>query len=173
MAPYLFQRLNLHENKKLHTSSAQALVLANYHRKSSSLIYTKPQNARYCELAHASKKIVFALQINLLTCSRVQTKSSSDMNAVSQIQPESTGNIAERRLRMPAIPEDFFSLITHEQRIALNQKQQFGWFVKFVRRPLFQPIEVVLSNPDGSEFLLLDTEGLTRPFFNVRTDDLR
>lgn len=95
------------------------------------------------------------------------------MNAVSQLQCEGTENVAERRLRMPAIPEDFFSLITHEQRIALNQKQQFGWFVKFVRRPLFQPIEVVLSNPDGSEFLLLDTEGLARPFFNVRTDDLR
>ena len=104
---------------------------------------------------------------------KVETKSSSDMNAVSQSQREGTGNVAERRLRMPAIPEDFFSLITHEQRIALNQKQQFGWFVKFVRRPLFQPIEVVLSNPDGSEFLLLDTEGLARPFFNVRTDDLR
>ena len=104
---------------------------------------------------------------------RVETKSSSDINAVSQLQREGTGNVAERRLRMPAIPEDFFSLITHEQRIALNQKQQFGWFVKFVRRPLCQPIEVVLSNPDGSEFLLLDTEGLARPFFNVRTDDLR
>jgi hypothetical protein len=55
----------------------------------------------------------------------------------------------------------------------MNQKQQFGWFVKFVRRPLFQPMEVVLSNPDGSEFLLLETDGITRPFFNVRTDDLR
>jgi len=55
----------------------------------------------------------------------------------------------------------------------LNQKQQFGWFVKFVRRPLFQPFEVVLSNPDGSEFLMLENDGVTRPFFNVRTDDLR
>ncbi|MEC7958994.1 MAG: hypothetical protein VX173_00505, partial [Pseudomonadota bacterium] len=70
-------------------------------------------------------------------------------------------------------PDDFFSLITNEQKIALNQKQQFGWFVKFVRRPLFQPIEVVLSNPDGSEFLVLENNGVTRLFFNVRTDDLR
>ena len=51
-------------------------------------------------------------------------------------------------MRMPPIPNDFLSLITNEQKIALNQKQQFGWFVKFVRRPLFQPIELVLSNPD-------------------------
>jgi hypothetical protein len=95
------------------------------------------------------------------------------MNAFSQLQNVDTASVAERRLRMPPIPDEFVSLITHEQRIALNQKQQFGWFVKFVRRPLFQPIEVVLSNPDGSEFLLLDTDGVTRPFFNVRTDDLR
>ena len=76
-------------------------------------------------------------------------------------------------MRMPPIPDDFFSLITNEQKIALNQKQQFGWFVKFVRRPLFQPIEVVLSNPDGSEFLMLEKDDVTRPLFNVRTDDLR
>ena len=74
---------------------------------------------------------------------------------------------------MPPTPGDFFSLITDEQKIALKQKQQFSWFVKFVRRPLFQPIEVVLSNPDGSEFLLLENDAVTRPFFNVRNNDLR
>ena len=95
------------------------------------------------------------------------------MNAVSKLHNVDTASVAERRLRMPPIPDEFVSLITHEQRIALNQKQQFGWFVKFDRRPLFQPIKVVLSNPDGSEFLVLDTDGVTRPFFNVRTDDLR
>ena len=95
------------------------------------------------------------------------------MNAFEHIKTQETQSVAERRSRMPPIPDDFHSLITHKQRIALNQKQQFGWFVKFVRRPLFQPIEVVLSNPDGSEFLMLENEGTTRPFFNVRTDDLR
>jgi hypothetical protein len=95
------------------------------------------------------------------------------MSAVEPIKSEDLQSVAERRMRMPPIPDDFFGLITNEQRIALNQKQQFGWFVKFVRRPLFQPIEVVLSNPDESEFLMLENDGLTRPFFNVRTDDLR
>lgn len=98
---------------------------------------------------------------------------SQKMTAAEHMQAGSSSSVVERRMRMPPIPDDFFSLITHEQRIALNQKQQFGWFVKFVRRPLFQPIEVVLSNPEGSEFLLLETDGVTRPFFNVRTDDLR
>ena len=95
------------------------------------------------------------------------------MSAVESINNARVPSVAERRMRMPPIPDDFFSLITNEQRIALNQKQQFGWFVKFVRRPLFQPLEVVLSNPDGSEFLYLDADGTTRNYFNVRTDDLR
>jgi hypothetical protein len=95
------------------------------------------------------------------------------MSAVESINNAQIQSVAERRMRMPPIPDDFFGLITNEQRIALNQKQQFGWFVKFVRRPLFQPLEVVLSNPDGSEFLMLENDGVTRPFFNVRTDDLR
>ena len=95
------------------------------------------------------------------------------MSAVESINNAQIQSVARRRMRMPPIPNDFFGLITNEQRIALNQKQQFGWFVKFVRRPLFQPLEVVLSNPDGSEFLMLENDGVTRPFFNVRTDDLR
>mgnify|MGYP003333283515 FL=1 len=95
------------------------------------------------------------------------------MSAVESINNLQSQSVAERRMRMPPIPDDLFGLITSEQKIALNQKQQFGWFVKFVRRPLFQPIEVVLSNPDGSEFLILENDGITRPFFNVRTDDLR
>lgn len=95
------------------------------------------------------------------------------MNAVEDMTRQTTGGIAERRMRAAPIPDELLNLLTQEQRIALNQKQQFGWFIKFVRRPLFQPIEVVLSNPDGSEFLVLDTDGMTRPFFNVRDDDLR
>ena len=62
------------------------------------------------------------------------------MSAVESINNARVQSVAERRMRMPPIPDDFFSLITNEQRIALNQKQQFGWFVKFVRRPLFQPL---------------------------------
>ena len=95
------------------------------------------------------------------------------MSAVEPINNAQSHSLAERRTRMPPIPADFSSVITNEQKIALNQKQQFGWFVKVVRRPLFQPIEVVLSNPDGSEFLMLENDGVTRPFFNDRTDDLR
>ena len=95
------------------------------------------------------------------------------MSAEEPINNVQSQSEAERRMRMPPIPDDFLSLITNPQKITLNQKQQFGWFVQFVRRPLFQPIEVVLSNPDGNEFLLMEHDGVTRPFLDVRTDDLR
>ena len=94
------------------------------------------------------------------------------MNAAQSINSSQSNSVAERRMRMAPIPDDFASLMSYEQKISLHQKQQFGWFVKFVRKPLFQPKEVILSNPDGSELLMLETDGTTRPFFNVRTEDL-
>jgi len=44
------------------------------------------------------------------------------MSAVESINNARVPSVAERRMRMPPIPDDFFSLITNEQRIALNQK---------------------------------------------------
>lgn len=96
-----------------------------------------------------------------------------DDKSMNTAETQMPGNAPERRYAMPPIPENLTGMLTNEQKIALNQKQQFGWFVKFVRRPLFQPVEVVLSNPDGSEFIYLDADGTTRDYFNVRTDDLR
>lgn len=78
---------------------------------------------------------------------------------------------AERRGRDESLPANVHRLLNDDQRIALNFKQQFGWFVAFVRRPLFQPVEVVLSNPDGSDFMTLEEDGALRPFYNVRTLD--
>lgn len=96
-----------------------------------------------------------------------------DDKPMNTAETQTPGNVPERRYSMPPIPENLAGMLTNEQKIALNQKQQFGWFIKFVRRPLFQPVEVVLSNPDGTEFIFLDADGTTCAFFNVRTDDLR
>lgn len=83
----------------------------------------------------------------------------------------SSAAVAERRGRDESLPTNLHRLLNDEQRIALNLKEQFGWFVAFVRRPLFQPVEVVLSNPDGSDFMTLEEDGALRPFYNVRTRD--
>ena len=81
------------------------------------------------------------------------------MSAVEHINNAQSQGVAEHRMRMPPSPENFFSPITYKQKIALKQKQQFAWFVKFVRRSLLQPIEMVLSNPDNSDFLMLKNDG--------------
>ena len=94
------------------------------------------------------------------------------MSVVEPINNAQSQGVAKCPLRMPLIPDDFYSLITNEQKLALNRKQQFASFVKFVRHPLVQPIEVVLSNPDGSDFLMSKNDDVTRPFFNARTDEL-
>ena len=48
------------------------------------------------------------------------------MSAVEPIGNVQSQSVAERRMRMPPIPDDFFGLITNEQKIALNQKQQLA-----------------------------------------------
>jgi hypothetical protein len=83
----------------------------------------------------------------------------------------SNAAVAERRGRDESLPANLHRILNDDQRIALNLKEQFGWFVAFVRRPLFQPVEVVLSNPDGSDFMTLEEDGALRPFYNVRTRD--
>ena len=69
------------------------------------------------------------------------------------------------------IPDDFFSLITHEQRIALNQKQQFIGLSVCSQAALSTDRGSALESR-GQRVLLLETDGIARPA-NVRTDDLR
>ena len=86
------------------------------------------------------------------------------MSVVEPINNAQSQDVAKCRMRMPLIPDDFYSLITNEQKLALNRKQQFASFVKFVRRPLVQPIEAVLSKLDGSRLLMQKNDGVTRPY---------
>lgn len=79
---------------------------------------------------------------------------------------------SERRGRESARPGDLNKLLTFEQNVTLTSKEQFGWTIAFVRRPLFQQIEVVIANPDKTEYLALQDDGSTLPFYNIRTDDL-
>ena len=78
---------------------------------------------------------------------------------------------SERRGRDSAHPERLDKMLTFDQSVTLNTKSQFGWHVAFVRRPLFQPVEVVITNPAQAQYMIIDEDGSTRPFFNVRTDD--
>jgi hypothetical protein len=82
-------------------------------------------------------------------------------------------HVSERRGRENARPGDLNRLLSFEQNVTLTSKEQFGWTIAFVRRPLFQQIEVVITNPDKTDYLAIQDDGSTRPFYNIRTDDLR
>jgi hypothetical protein len=55
--------------------------------------------------------------------------------------------------------------------VTLTAKEQFGWSVAFVRRPLFMQPEVVIISPDKTEYVLIAEDGTEKIFFNVRSTD--
>lgn len=68
----------------------------------------------------------------------------------------------------------------HELRTDLNPTQQetlvdlerFGWVLKFVRRPLFQPSIPVVFDGDRKTFAVLEADGTLNehPSFDIRCD---
>ena len=78
-----------------------------------------------------------------------------------------------RRGRQPAVPEQLEKLLSFEQSVTLTAKSRFGWTLAFVRRPLFQDVEVVIQNPERTEFMSIEADGSTKPFYNVRGGDFR
>ena len=91
------------------------------------------------------------------------------MNAAAQLSAQPV--MSERRGRQAAVHDQLQKTLSFEQSVTLTAKSQFGWTLAFVRRPLFQDIEVVITNPDRTEYLMIEEDGSTRAFFNVRTED--
>lgn len=65
----------------------------------------------------------------------------------------------ERRVT-PAKPG---SVLKHElnddQLITLNELEKFGWELKFVRRPPFQPVVPVVFDGDRRQFAVIEPDG--------------
>lgn len=57
------------------------------------------------------------------------------------------------------VPEDLTSILNEEQLIAYHGLERFGWYIKFVRRPLFQRPVCVMSNPEGTILAVLEKDG--------------
>ncbi len=66
---------------------------------------------------------------------------------------------SNKRGTMPPIPADVKKILTLEQSLALRQLESFGWCIKFVRRPLFQQVIIVITSSDGKEYGVLETDG--------------
>jgi len=80
----------------------------------------------------------------------------------------------EKRDKQPPIPDKYEKLLTDEQLIHLRILEQFGWYIYFIRRPLFQEVTVVLENyeNDADQYRWLRPDGTTsRPFFDIREED--
>ena len=49
--------------------------------------------------------------------------------------------------------------LTDAQRAAINQLEGFGWYLTFVRRPLFQSVVPVLHDEDSGRYAILEPDG--------------
>ncbi|MFL6592833.1 MAG: hypothetical protein ACJ8GK_09030 [Luteimonas sp.] len=61
-------------------------------------------------------------------------------------------------------------LLNDHQRSTLVELEHFGWALKFVRRPLFQPPIPVVVDADRKRFAVLQTDGSLndQPGFDIR-----
>jgi hypothetical protein len=57
------------------------------------------------------------------------------------------------------VPENCKELMTVDQLVALAKLEAFGWTLKYVRRPKFAPVEVILASADGASYAMLREDG--------------
>jgi len=66
----------------------------------------------------------------------------------------------ERRTGKKAVPHDHLpDFLNEQQLIAYHGMERFGWYIKFIRRPLFQRPVCILSNPEGTVLAILEDDG--------------
>ncbi len=61
-----------------------------------------------------------------------------------------------KRRGEPALPSDPDGMLSEEQQEALRKLEGFGWSLHIIRRPKFEPVEVLLRHSDGKWMQLLD-----------------
>ena len=49
--------------------------------------------------------------------------------------------------------------LTDAQKVSLHQLEGFGWYLSFVRRPLFQPVVPILHDADSGRYAILEADG--------------
>lgn len=68
-------------------------------------------------------------------------------------------NWMEKRKGESPVPDNLEDYLNAEQIKALRQIENFGWELKFVRRPLFQEPIAVIINTDGDRVGTLEADG--------------
>ena len=67
--------------------------------------------------------------------------------------------VSNRRRGEPAIPDNYKEFLTLEQIDALRKLESFGWSLKFVRRPKFEPVEIIVCHGERDYHAILAEDG--------------
>jgi hypothetical protein len=76
----------------------------------------------------------------------------------------------ERRKEPQRSTSEMRKDLNEAQRTTLNDLERFGWQLKFVRRPLFEPSIPVVFDGDRKTFAVLEADGTLneQPGFEIR-----
>lgn len=76
----------------------------------------------------------------------------------------------ERRRAMPPPSRVLERLLNTAQVETLRSLEQFGWELKFVRKPLFQPAVPVVFDGDRKNYAVIEEDGRLNenPAFKIR-----
>ncbi len=66
---------------------------------------------------------------------------------------------SENRIGKPPVPSDVHLIMNPEQLIIYRGMQSFGWFLAFVRRPLFQRPVFVMKHPECDDVAVIEETG--------------
>jgi hypothetical protein len=67
--------------------------------------------------------------------------------------------IKESRNREVPVPENLADYLNADQLRALRRVEEFGWELKFIRRPLFEKAVPVVVSHDGTQYGVLEEDG--------------
>lgn len=76
----------------------------------------------------------------------------------------------ERRMTAARAGRELKRDLNDEQLLTLNELERFGWELKFVRKPPFQPSVPVVFDADRKQFAVLEPDGTLNesPGFTIR-----
>lgn len=78
--------------------------------------------------------------------------------------------LRERRMTAPKPGSILKRELNDDQLLTLNELEKFGWELKFVRRPPFQPVVPVVFDGDRKQFAVIEADGTLNenPGFVIR-----
>jgi hypothetical protein len=67
--------------------------------------------------------------------------------------------VRDNRKGNKPIPDNLNEVLSNLQIVALQKAEGFGWKLKFVRRPLFQEVIPVITDPLDEKVGVLESDG--------------